>query len=82
MRETLDDMLTAGMEALAPRVAFSYLFAGFILVYVLSRAFKRRPRYPPGPKGLPIIGNLLDVPSDYGWITYKNWGDQYGTPIQ
>lgn len=34
---------------------------------------------PPGPKGLPIIGNVLDMPSEKDWLTFAHWGDIYGT---
>jgi len=33
---------------------------------------------PPGPKGIPIIGNLRDIPSGQAWITYTQWKEQYG----
>jgi hypothetical protein len=28
---------------------------------------------PPGPKGWPIIGNLLDMPTEFEWKTYHEW---------
>ncbi|KAF8624471.1 hypothetical protein AX15_005855 [Amanita polypyramis BW_CC] len=33
---------------------------------------------PPGPKKLPIIGNLLDVPIEQQWLKFTEWGNQYG----
>ena len=33
---------------------------------------------PPGPKPLPIIGNLRDMPSSDEYIVAAEWGKQYG----
>lgn len=47
----------------------------------LWRIFRRNNRnapFPPGPKGLPVIGNLLDMPTEKEWLTFAKWGDKYG----
>jgi hypothetical protein len=51
-------------------LVFSFCVIGFL--YML----RRRPAlpFPPGPKGLPIIGNALDMPSRNPWLTYWQWG--------
>ncbi|KAF8815533.1 hypothetical protein BYT27DRAFT_7045609, partial [Phlegmacium glaucopus] len=33
---------------------------------------------PPGPKGYPLIGNLLDMPIDKPWLVYEEWCKTYG----
>nr|BAK09383.1 cytochrome P450 [Postia placenta] len=33
---------------------------------------------PPGPKGYPIIGNVLDMPQKATWLTFREWAKQYG----
>lgn len=40
--------------------------AGLLLVYGVYRLLqvgKRDPRLPPGPPTVPILGNMLDIPS-------------------
>lgn len=50
--------------------------------YLTHRASNpRRLPYPPGPKPLPIIGNLRDVPSTYFWRTFAKWAEIYGDVI-
>lgn len=54
----------------------------FILVIIASLVlvFKPRRRYrlPPGPKGFPIIGNVLQVPQGHGWVQYRDWSLECG----
>jgi hypothetical protein len=35
---------------------------------------------PPGPKKLPLIGNLLNTPTSFQWITYHKWCKEFGEP--
>lgn len=34
---------------------------------------------PPGPKGLPLIGNAFDIPLSRQWETFQRWAQAYGT---
>ncbi|KAK0465902.1 cytochrome P450 [Desarmillaria tabescens] len=57
----------------------AFLLIGALVLYRLSLLFnRRRLPLPPGPKGLPLIGNLWDVPVDYPWLTYARWAATYG----
>ncbi|KAI0086252.1 cytochrome P450 [Irpex rosettiformis] len=46
-------------------------------------ALQRKPPapYPPGPKGLPIVGNMFDMPPAYPWHTFTDWGKTFGDII-
>jgi len=58
----------------------SFLYVICLTVLRGSRRNSKRLPYPPGPKGYPIIGNLLDAPTDKPWLTYDEWGKTYGKP--
>lgn len=47
------------------------------------RDYRRRRGlpYPPGPRPLPIIGNMLDIPKQFSWLAYSKFSETYGTPI-
>nr|BAL05095.1 cytochrome P450 [Phanerodontia chrysosporium] len=69
------------MTTLALASGLTYLFSGVLLVCLFVSYARKRPRYPPGPKGLPLIRNLLDIPADYPWITYRDLAEKYNSDI-
>ena len=52
------------------------LFCVVLFLHAVRRSRRTLP-FPPGPKGLPIVGNVLDMPSKNQWLTYWQWGQQY-----
>ena len=54
------------------------LFALIALQWLKKRSKSGLP-LPPGPKGYPIIGNMLDVPSIMPWKTFQQWSKTYGS---
>lgn len=61
-----------------PYLACLVLFA-FPLVYLLTpRRHRKGLPYPPGPKRLPLLGNVLDMPSSDMWVKAVEWGQTYG----
>lgn len=68
-------LLSLTLEYLVLYIALLSLFFAFV---VRIRLGDRSRRYPPGPRGLPILGNLFDIPRRAPWETYTRWGKQYG----
>ena len=53
------------------------LLLGVYLVKFLLSWYRRAP-FPPGPKPLPVIGNVLDMPEKEEWEAARKWGEKYG----
>ncbi|KAG0700273.1 cytochrome P450 [Suillus ampliporus] len=56
-----------------------------VIIGVTTSSTKKKARghfpLPPGPKPLPILGNLHRMNINFPWITYKEWSDTYGDII-
>ncbi|KAF9026841.1 cytochrome P450 [Hymenopellis radicata] len=58
--------------------------AAVLAIFVLHRIVSRKPSsvsYAPGPEGLPLIGNLLDMPMEKEWLTFTKWSELYGNIV-
>lgn len=62
----------------------SLLASGLAIVWWLQKYLRQRAAnpnrlpLPPGPKGYPIIGNLLEFPTVKPWLVYDKWFKTYG----
>ncbi|KAF9453375.1 cytochrome P450 [Macrolepiota fuliginosa MF-IS2] len=52
-------------------------FAGYIIIRKLCGRNASSP-LPPGPKKLPLLGNLFDMPNHKEWLTFAAWGEKWG----
>ncbi len=57
-------------------------FATLALYLLQKRPLKKaaRNKHPPGPKPLPLVGNVKDLPTSFEWETFAEWAKQYGKP--
>ena len=49
-----------------------------LLTLLIVREHTRKQNMPPGPRGLPFIGNKHQVPSVKPWRKFAEWNRQYG----
>jgi hypothetical protein len=61
---------------------YELVLAGAALVLALHVFITRRatlPR-PPGPKGLPLVGNAFQMPQVQAYLVFAAWAKKYGAP--
>ena len=62
--------------------SFSLSFLGLLVVLwcFLARSVRRKApsvRFPPGPRGDPLIGNARHMPSQFLYIKFHDWAVRY-----
>jgi hypothetical protein len=51
-----------------------------LVAFLVIRDFQRRRGlpYPPGPRPLPLLGNLFDIPKKFSWLSYLRFSKKHG----
>lgn len=51
-----------------------------VAAFLAIRIYRRRGRlpYPPGPRPLPLVGNLFDIPKEFSWLSYAQLSKKHG----
>jgi hypothetical protein len=60
-------------------LAFGTLLLSIGLTYINLRQ-ARRAKLPPGPFGVPLLGNIFSLPDKDEWKAYQDWGIQFSEP--
>lgn len=52
-----------------------------IFLFWAKKGPKKGPNLPPGPPGVPLIGNVLDIPAENQDVALYKLGKTYGMPF-
>jgi hypothetical protein len=63
-------------------LAVAVVYIGGVLAVrsILIRAFEKGKRLP-GPKGVPLLGNIFDIPENSQWTVFTKWKPLYGASL-
>ena len=60
-----------------PLTIFDILVFSAVILFIYRITSKNKLRLPPGPKPLPLVGNIYDLPSKHEWVVYRDWTRKY-----
>ncbi|KAH7884764.1 hypothetical protein F5I97DRAFT_1929598 [Phlebopus sp. FC_14] len=88
-RSSLFDLIASSSETMltfgGPLDSTVLIICAFVAIALLlsgSSLWKSRNTtglpYPPGPKPLPLLGNILQIDMTQPWLSYTKWARRYG----
>ncbi|KAG1852702.1 cytochrome P450 [Suillus subluteus] len=63
----------------SPIIFSSAIICLFLVVHRVRRKSSSDISFPPGPKGLPMLGNLLDLKDSQLWVSFSQWASTHGS---
>lgn len=64
---------------MTPLLTLDVIFGASALYIFYRFLHARNQTLPPGPIGLPLVGNILNMPTSYEHLTFAKWGERWGT---
>lgn len=75
-------LLSLQLHSMTNSIIVCAVVLGCITVIHIGRRYFGNARQfgplPPGPPGLPWIGNVIGIDSYAPWVTYQGWAKTYG----
>ncbi|KAL0581499.1 hypothetical protein V5O48_000557 [Marasmius crinis-equi] len=62
----------------SPTILFLLVAVSLLIYFKYNRPRRVGLNYPPGPRKLPFVGNLLQLPKERQWIKFREWATEYG----